>query len=114
MQIERSLSALDGHDLDTGTSLQILMSIDTYVTGSVLRELREIRVERVQAQAGLTDTDIAARMQAWRDRLDRSGMFARVVRVFDEGIDPDAAETRDERFEFGLGCLLDGVTARLP
>jgi hypothetical protein len=41
-------------------------------------------------------------------------MFARVVRVFDEGIDPDAAETRDERFEFGLDCLLDGVTARLP
>jgi len=24
------------------------------------------------------------------------------------------AGTRDERFEFGLDCLLDGVTARLP
>ena len=114
LQIERSLSALDGLGLDTRTALQILMTIDTYVTGSVLHELREIRVEQTQARAGLTDTEIAAGMRAWRDRLDRSGKFARVVRVFDEGIDPDAAETRDERFEFGLDRLLDGVTARLP
>jgi hypothetical protein len=53
-------------------------------------------------------------MQAWWDRLDRSGMFVRVLRIFNEGIDPDAAETRDDRFEFGLACLLDGVAARLP
>jgi hypothetical protein len=31
-----------------------------------------------------------------------------------EGIDPDAPETRDERFEFGLGRLLDGIAARFP
>jgi hypothetical protein len=31
-----------------------------------------------------------------------------------EGIDPDAPKTRDERFEFGLDCLLDGIAARLP
>jgi len=114
LQIERSLSVLDDLDLGTRTALQILMAIDTYVTGSVLRELREIRVEQTQARAGLSDTEIAAGMRAWRDRLDRSGMFARVVRVFDEGIDPDAADTRDERFEFGLDCLLDGATARIP
>jgi hypothetical protein len=114
LQIERSLSALDGLDLDTRTAVQILMTIDTYVTGSVLNELREIRVVQTHAQAGLTNIDIAAGIQDWRDRLDRSGLFVRVVRVFDDGIDPDAAETRDERFEFGLDCLLDGVTARLP
>jgi len=34
--------------------------------------------------------------------------------MLDEGVDPDAAETRDERFEFGLDCLLDGIEARLP
>jgi len=114
LQIERSLSVLDDLDLDTRTALKVLMTIDTYVTGSVLHELREIRAEQAQVEAGLTETEIAAGMQAWRDRLDRSGMFARVVRVFDEGIDPDAAETRDERFEFGLGCVLDGVGSRTP
>jgi len=47
------------------------------------------------------------------DWADRSGQFERVVCVFDEGIDPDAANTRDERFEFGLECVLIGVTARI-
>ena len=82
---------------------------DHRAAGSVLHELREGRVAQAQSEAELTD----AGMQAWRDRLDRSGMFARVVRVFDEGIDPDAAETREERFEFGLDCVLRGVAARL-
>lgn len=27
--------------------------------------------------------------------------------------DPDAAETRDERFDFGLDCVLEGIAARL-
>ena len=30
-----------------------------------------------------------------------------------EDVDPDAPETRDERFEFGLDCVLDGIAARL-
>ncbi len=29
------------------------------------------------------------------------------------GVDPDAAETKGERFEFGLDYLLDGIAARL-
>jgi hypothetical protein len=33
--------------------------------------------------------------------------------LIDDGIDPDAAQTRDARFEFGLDCLLDGIAARL-
>jgi hypothetical protein len=41
-------------------------------------------------------------------------MFEHVLRVFDEGIDPDASETRDERFTFGLNCVLDGIAAKLP
>ena len=91
-----------------------MMTIDTYVTGSVLNELREIRVEEKQTGTGLSDIDLVAGMKAWMERLKDSGMFARVVRVFEEGIDPDAAETRDERFEYGLECVLDGVAARLP
>jgi hypothetical protein len=113
LQAERSLSVLDGSGLGTRAKLYVLTAIDTYVTGSVLNELREVRVEHAQAKAGLTRTDIAASMQAWWDRLERSGLFVRVLRIFEEGIDPDAAETRDDRFEFGLACLMDGIAARL-
>jgi AcrR family transcriptional regulator len=114
LQVERSLSVLDGSGLGTRAKLYVLTAIDTYVTGSVMNELREVRAEQARAKTGLTDIDIAASMQAWWDRLDRSGLFVRVLRIFNEGIDPDAAETRDDRFEFGLACLLDGVAARLP
>jgi AcrR family transcriptional regulator len=114
LQIERSLAVMEGFDVDTRTALQILMTIDTFVTGSVLHELREIRAEQTQAEAALDQPDIEAGMRDWRERLNQSGMFVRVLRVFDEGIDPDAPETRDERFEFGLSCLLDGISTRLP
>jgi len=29
------------------------------------------------------------------------------------GIDPDDPATRDERFQFSLDCVLDGVAARI-
>jgi len=85
-QCNRALSVFDGLAVDTRMALQILTTIDTYVTGSVLNEPREIRVEQSQAQSGLSDAEVAAGMQAWRDRLDRSGMFGRVVRVFEGGV----------------------------
>jgi AcrR family transcriptional regulator len=111
--VEQSLSVLDGVDLDARTALKILMTIDGYVTGTVLGELREIRVEETLAQDGLSDAEITGRLEEWMGRLDDSGQFERVLRIFREGIDPDAAETRDERFEFGLDCVLDGVAARI-
>jgi AcrR family transcriptional regulator len=113
LQVEQSLSVLDGVDLDTRTALKILMTIDAYVTGTVLNELREIRVEQTQTGDGFSDSEITAGMEDWIERLNDSGSLERVVRVFKEGIDPDAAETRNERFEFGLGCVLDGLAAQL-
>jgi hypothetical protein len=32
----------------------------------------------------------------------------------ESGVDPDDPATRDERFQFGLECVLDGIAARLP
>lgn len=114
LRVERSLACLDGLGIETPIALQILMTVTTYVTGSVLNELREIHVEQEQARAGLGKNEIEASMVEWRASLGQSGLFPRLLRIFDEGIDPDAAETRDERFEFGLSCVLDGIATRLP
>jgi AcrR family transcriptional regulator len=114
LNIERSLATLDGLQIETRTALQILTTVMTYVTGSVLNEQREIHVEQEQAAAGLSEAEIEAGMRAWWNSLERSALFPRLLRVFEEGIDPDSAETRDERFEFGLACVLDGIAVRIP
>jgi hypothetical protein len=53
-------------------------------------------------------------IREFTERIRTTGHFPRMVAMLNEGVDPDAAETRDERFEFGLDCLLDGIAARLP
>ena len=78
-----------------------------------MREMREMRVQRDQEQSGVTAAEWEPILAAWRDRLAADGRLTRVVRFLDAGFDPDAEQTRDERFEFGLDCLLDGIAARV-
>ncbi len=111
--MNRVLGALDGLGLDLATSMNILGTVQTYVMGSVLREMQEARVRRDEEQAGVTEEVWAPMQSAWRDRLAADGRFTRVVRFIDAGIDPDAEETRDERFEFGLDCVIDGIAAKI-
>jgi hypothetical protein len=93
--------------------VDVLGLLQTYVLGAVLREMQEQRIQRDQEQFPIDQEDWQPARQAWRDRLAADGRFTRVVRFLDENIDPDAEETRDERFEFGLGCVLDGIAARV-
>lgn len=114
LNMEHSLAILDGSGLDMATSMRVLETVVTYVLGAVLRETGEIRGQREQETAGVTMEEWEPLRAAWRDRLAADGRFARVVRFLDERIDPDAEQTRDERFEFGLNCVLDGLAALLP
>jgi hypothetical protein len=52
-------------------------------------------------------------MKQWQARLRASGRFTPFLRIFDDDIDPDAPETRKERFQFGLRCVLDGIAAQI-
>ena len=113
--LERSLGALDGLGLDKATALTILMAVGTYVLGAVLREQQEANSERYMAElfGDVPEAEKQAVIREFVQRIRTSGHFPRMVAMLDEGVDPDAAETRDERFEFGLDCLLDGIAARL-
>jgi len=114
LNLDRSLALLDAAGPDIATAMNVLSALLTYVLGAVLREAREIRVQREQAEAEADPDEWEPARAAWRDRLDADGRFTRVVRFLDAGFDPDAEETRDQRFEFGLDCLLDGLAARVP
>jgi AcrR family transcriptional regulator len=114
LNLDRSLALLDGFGLDIPTAMNILMTVLTYVMGAALREMREMRVQRDQEQSGITAAEWEPVQTAWRDRLADDGRFTRVVRFLDAGFDPDAEQTRDERFEFGLDCVLGGIAAKVP
>ena len=113
--LERSLRAIEKPGLGTETALNVLSTIGTYVMGAVLREFRESNVQRRDDEALTQMTEAEAReiLTLHMERIRATGRYPFFIRVFDEGIDPDAAETRDARFEFGLDCLLDGIAARL-
>jgi AcrR family transcriptional regulator len=111
--VDRSLALLDGLPLDLATALTILQSVTTYVTGVVVRELQELRLERQQEQSGASAQETEAAARAWGARLKAAGGFEHFVQIFEQDVDPDARETREQRFTFGLDCLLDGIAVHV-
>ena len=114
--LERALAVIDKLQLETQTALNVLGTLSTYVMGAVLREFRESQVDQrdQEVRAEMGDAALHEIMEDHIGRLRATGRFPHFLRMYDQGIDPDAADTRDERFEFGLQCILDGIAARLP
>ncbi len=112
---DRLLGALDGLGLDTGTITWIAMTVGTYVIGATLREVQEARWQQAseEMRATMTSDEIIRLRDDLFEQVVKSGRYPHLAAVLDAGIDPDAPETRGERFEFGLDCLLDGIAARI-
>jgi AcrR family transcriptional regulator len=112
---DRLIGALDGLGLDIMTTIWVLMTLSTYVMGATLREIQEVRWHRAaeETMSGMPEGDIAEALAEFDRRVRGSGRYPYLAKVLDVGIDPDAPETRDERFEFGLSCVLDGIAARI-
>jgi AcrR family transcriptional regulator len=113
--LEHLLTIVGQLDIDTEVALNVLGTVATYVMGSVLREFREKNVERRDTQ-WLSEVGAAGRdefVAGQLAKLRETGRFPNFIKIFEAGIDPDSAATRDERFMFGLQCVLDGVAARL-
>ena len=115
--VERALSIFAGRTVAGATAMNMLMSVVTYVMGAVLREQQEERSqhdqERVQERLGLSEEEVHGVFGEFMDRVVQSGRYPNLTEMIKEGVDPDALDTQDERFEFGLDCLLDGIVTRL-
>jgi AcrR family transcriptional regulator len=112
---DRLLGALDGLGLDEMTTMWALLTVGTHVMGAALREIQEIRWHRAadEARAGMTEEEVAAARQGFERMIRGSGRYPHLTKIFDADIDPDAPQTQDARFEFGLACVLDGIAARI-
>jgi hypothetical protein len=90
------------------------MTIATYVAGAVIREIQEIRWHQHSelTLASMTAQEAEELRLQWEKDHGDPAKYPHMARLMAERIDPDSPETRDERFEFGLDCLLDGIAAR--
>lgn len=111
---DRLLALLDGHGFDLRTSVWAAMTVVTYVQGAALREVQEIRWHQAEAEreAEMSEAELAAERAEYMRRVAGSGRYPHLARLVEAGLDPDEPETRDQRFEFGLSCVLDGIAAR--
>jgi AcrR family transcriptional regulator len=113
--LERLLGILAGLGLDPRPTMDLLGTIATYVLGAVIQEGREIRGQREQerAEAGRSKEELDAEQERYRDWFRASGQYPQIERLMESGVDPDDPATRNERFEFGLDVLLDGIAAQV-
>ena len=112
---DRLIAALDGLGLDVMTTMWVLMTLSTYVTGAAVREIQEMRWYRTvdATMSAMPEEEVAEAFAEFDRRVREAGRYPHLAKVFEQDIDPDAPETRDERFEFGLSCLLDGIAAQV-
>jgi hypothetical protein len=66
-----------------------------------------------QEQSGASAEEQEAEARAWGARLQAAGGFEHFVQIIEQNVDPDARETREQRFAFGLNCLLDGIAVHV-
>jgi AcrR family transcriptional regulator len=114
--LERMLGIVAGTGVNPRMMIDILMTVVTYVMGAVLREVQEEGQERDRAEreAAMSPEELEAEHERFLSWIAAAENLPNMRRMVEAGVDPDAAETRDERFEFGLDCLLDGIAAQLP
>jgi AcrR family transcriptional regulator len=112
---ERLLGTLDKLGLDVKTKMWILTTLGTYVMGASLRDVQEQRWHRAVAEttAQMTEAELEMWHAEFEAQIRGSGRYPQIAKVLDANFDPDALETSDERFWFGLGLVLDGVAAAI-
>jgi AcrR family transcriptional regulator len=112
---DRAIAIFDGLGLDIATTIRLAMTFSIYVNGAVQSEIQEIRRQREmeQASAEMSEGELRVIMGEFGRRMRESGKYPHIVKLMDAGIDPDDPATREERFDFGLGVMLDGIAAQL-
>lgn len=105
---EHALASIGDLGLDADTMMAVFGTVSAFVRGAVGAEAAE---REVMLTGGRTSPeDLRRAYPAHVRRVVESGRYPTLARSIMEG-----SETGDHawRFEFGLGCVLDGIAARL-
>ncbi|MEV4317309.1 TetR/AcrR family transcriptional regulator C-terminal domain-containing protein [Actinocrispum sp. NPDC049592] len=102
---DTTLAAVASLTPDVDLAAGIAATVTAYVRGAVSGELAELQAQR---RSGMTKTQWRHSVGAYVRDVIESGEYPHFARQVVEGSDRSA----DERFEFGLACVLDGIAAR--
>jgi hypothetical protein len=107
-RLEFMLEVLTAQGASTAAAMTYAALIDRHIFGSGLQEAEEARMSQ---RHGLDDdASLAAAMAAVHDLAAASGRFPHLA----SWLAQPAGPTADERFDLGLGFLLDGIATQLP
>jgi Tetracyclin repressor-like, C-terminal domain len=120
LHLDRALGLLDGLGLDLATAVNMLGTVQTYVLGSVLREMREARAGQEQSEidpAEWEPTRTAWRNGcAWWDERDKTANWpdrgAAASRMVLDG--PDYVQPGDLRRGSRRSLVGEGTCLRAP
>ena len=104
---EFCLAAFDGLGLDGATMISIFETIDGYIVGYVQTKLAE---KHTRKQSGMTEKEWRRALESYMRQViatDRYPTFARLI------MEERDLNNEEAGFEFGLGCILDGITTRI-
>jgi AcrR family transcriptional regulator len=102
-RLEFMLEVLTAQNASTAAAMTYAALIDRHIFGSGLQEAEEARMSQ---RHGLDDdASLAAAMAAVHDLAEASGRFPHLASWLAQPAGPSA----DERFDLGLGFLLDGI-----
>ncbi|QWF79307.1 TetR/AcrR family transcriptional regulator [Amycolatopsis sp. CA-230715] len=106
-QSDHALGVVAAVTDDATTANLVVSAVNTYVLGAAATELAELEAQR---GTGMTEEEWQQSVGEYVRQVVESGRYPHFAwRVLESG-EPDD----DTRFEFGLTCLLNGVTAALP
>ncbi len=102
---EAVLSAL--RDLDVDVVMPVVSAVDSFVIGTVRREIAERRAERA---SGMDQRQWQRAFGPYLERTFATGRYPALATVVRDAAHLDAGQT----FRTGLGFLLDGIAAGIP
>jgi AcrR family transcriptional regulator len=104
--VEYALSAVGAATDDINLASSVMGAVDNYVLGAVTAELAEHEAQR---RTGQTEQQWRARVAPYISEIIESGRHPQFARRVIEADDP----TAEQRFEFGLRCVLNGIAEEL-
>ncbi len=102
---EHALHAASALTTDATSASAVVDTLMAYVLGATARELAEVETQR---RTGMTEDEWRQLVGPYVQEIVHSGKYPHLARVVREADDRDD----EQRFEFGLACVLDGIAAR--